>query len=398
MVVVGLLGPRYAGKRTIAELLAREFGFSLHWLGGGGENVLYSSTTSSSISEKSPPRKASASRDVKKDSCTSTSSVQQNVSCFKLCTTERCVQDICDDVSQQWSDDHVVFPITCQNELDVLSRRPQFLLVSVEAPIAMRYERGLLVKGNKDGPLLVLVPPPLLSHKEIVKFQQEDDEIQFGDPCGREGLIELKSRYESTMLTMVNDSTFDDLSWTVLKDFQHHVSCHVWTVLPWDDYFMQLARLTAKRSNCLKKGVGALLVKHNRIIATGYNGTASGLPNCYQGGCPRCANPQAFKQASGLDYCECLHAEANAVLEAGREKCMGCCLYVTSLPCLGCAKQLVQGEIARIVYQETYDPQEKGLKYLQRTKIQIVQYKRSKPKLIQCSNRRLSTAVVVEGL
>lgn len=86
----------------------------------------------------------------------------------------------------------------------------------------------------------------------------------------------------------------------------------------WDAYFMQLASLAAKRSNCMKRRVGCVLVRQKRVLATGYNGAPRGLTNCNEGGCGRCNSGSAG--GTGLSTCLCLHAEENALLEAGRER------------------------------------------------------------------------------
>lgn len=86
----------------------------------------------------------------------------------------------------------------------------------------------------------------------------------------------------------------------------------------WDLYFLSLCTLASLRSNCMKRRVGAVLVRNNRVLSTGYNGTPRGLPNCADGGCPRCN--AAAPGGTALDECLCLHAEENALLECGREK------------------------------------------------------------------------------
>jgi len=103
----------------------------------------------------------------------------------------------------------------------------------------------------------------------------------------------------------------------------------------WDQYFMQLAALAAQRSNCMKRRVGCVLVREKRVISTGYNGTPRNLKNCNDGGCAcliknskikllltepgsRCNGGQ--RAGVGLSTCLCLHAEENALLEAGRER------------------------------------------------------------------------------
>lgn len=86
----------------------------------------------------------------------------------------------------------------------------------------------------------------------------------------------------------------------------------------WDTYFMHLSDLAARRSNCMKRRVGCILVKDSRIVATGYNGTPRGLRNCNEGGCGRCNGNAPC--GMGLDRCLCMHAEENALLEAGRSR------------------------------------------------------------------------------
>ena len=91
----------------------------------------------------------------------------------------------------------------------------------------------------------------------------------------------------------------------------------------WDMYFTHLASLAAQRSNCMKRRVGCVLTQNNRIISTGYNGTPRGVRNCNEGGCPRC-NDAGNTSGQGLDTCLCIHAEENALLEAGRSRCVRC--------------------------------------------------------------------------
>jgi dCMP deaminase len=121
----------------------------------------------------------------------------------------------------------------------------------------------------------------------------------------------------------------------------------------WDTYFMKFADLAAQRSNCMKRGNGAVIVKDFRIVSTGYNGTPFKHKNCNEGGCVRCNSN--VSQGLELDKCKCLHAEESAVLEAGRKKAMGSTIYTTSFPCLLCTKMIIQAGIKRIVFNKDYD-------------------------------------------
>lgn len=122
----------------------------------------------------------------------------------------------------------------------------------------------------------------------------------------------------------------------------------------WDEYFSTIAVLTSKRSNCLKRQVGCIIVKENRILSLGYNGTPRGTANCYEGGCRRCA--QIADAGSHLDLCMCLHAEENAMLYVGQKELQGATLYVTLLPCMGCVKKILQCGIVRVVFLDKYTP------------------------------------------
>ena len=86
----------------------------------------------------------------------------------------------------------------------------------------------------------------------------------------------------------------------------------------WHEYFLKIAQLTSERSNCCKRKVGAVVVKKNRILGLGYNGTPVGTLNCFEGGCTRCTNTKTA--GHNLDFCMCLHAEDNALLFISQEE------------------------------------------------------------------------------
>ena len=119
----------------------------------------------------------------------------------------------------------------------------------------------------------------------------------------------------------------------------------------WDEYFMKIAEDASTRSNCLRRKVGALIVKQRNIISTGYNGTPIGVKNCFEGGCPRCQSD--IEPGQGYDTCICVHAEANAILLAARHGNVteGGVLYTTLRPCFSCLKEAVQAGIREIVFE-----------------------------------------------
>lgn len=128
----------------------------------------------------------------------------------------------------------------------------------------------------------------------------------------------------------------------------------------WDEYFMLCAEIAKLRSNCMTRHVGAVIVKENRQIATGYNGTPSGIKNCFDGGCVRCKEriQGNIKPGEQLDRCLCTHAEANAIMQcalfgnAGSTR--GATLYTTFTPCIECSKMAIGVGITRIVVLGNY--------------------------------------------
>ena len=127
----------------------------------------------------------------------------------------------------------------------------------------------------------------------------------------------------------------------------------------WDTYYMGIAFAVREKANCTGNRVGAVMVKSNRIIATGYNGTPEGMTNCLDGGCLRCKNPgHRFKSGTGYDLCICVHAEQNALLAAARFgiSVEGAQMYTTMQPCYGCAKEIVQAKIAKVIYLHPWLP------------------------------------------
>jgi len=135
---------------------------------------------------------------------------------------------------------------------------------------------------------------------------------------------------------------------------------------------MRIARLMAERSTCLRRHVGAVIVRDKRILATGYNGAPSGLKHCEEVGCLR----EKLKVPSGTmhELCRGLHAEQNAIIQAAMfgVSIKGAALYCTNAPCVICAKMLINaGMNKRICYQDGY-PDKLALEMLQEAGVELV--------------------------
>ena len=122
----------------------------------------------------------------------------------------------------------------------------------------------------------------------------------------------------------------------------------------WDQYFMDITRLVATRSSCLRRQVGALLVKDRNILATGYNGVPSGITHCEATGCLR----ERLNVPSGErhELCRGLHAEQNAIIQAAKHATNidGATLYCTTMPCIICTKMIINAGIKKVIYGEGY--------------------------------------------
>lgn len=138
----------------------------------------------------------------------------------------------------------------------------------------------------------------------------------------------------------------------------------------WDSYFMEIARIVSKRSTCLRRNVGSLIVKDKRILSTGYNGAPIGLRHCIDAGCMR----ERLKIASGErhELCRGLHAEQNAIIQAAYHgvSISGAYVYSTHLPCSICMKMIINAGIMKILYADGY-PDELSLELIDESRIMV---------------------------
>ncbi len=121
-----------------------------------------------------------------------------------------------------------------------------------------------------------------------------------------------------------------------------------------DTYFMRMAELAAERSTCIRRRVGAVIVKEKRLLTTGYNGAPKGLAHCETVGCVRAQNN--IESGTRHELCRGVHAEQNAVIQAAYfgVSIKGGSLYCTTFPCVMCAKILINAGIREIVYKDNY--------------------------------------------
>ena len=145
--------------------------------------------------------------------------------------------------------------------------------------------------------------------------------------------------------------------------------------ISWNQYFIELAQLVSKKGSCIKRQVGAVIIKDNMIISTGYNGTPRGVRNCNEGGCERCSNPA---NTSGMNYheCLCVHAEENAIVQAAYQgiSTKGATLFTSLCPCLYCAKSIANAGIKKVFYNEEFTMDEATIRLFNEAGVQIERY------------------------
>lgn len=139
---------------------------------------------------------------------------------------------------------------------------------------------------------------------------------------------------------------------------------------------MEVAEVVAKRSTCLRRNIGAVIVKDKRILATGYNGAPTGLPHCGDTGCLR--EKLGIPSGERYEYCRALHAEQNALIQAARYgiSLEGSTIYSTTEPCSMCAKMIINAGLRRVVYKDPY-PDELSRELLDGAKVQVERYQKA---------------------
>ncbi|EWC46500.1 hypothetical protein DRE_04223 [Drechslerella stenobrocha 248] len=279
---IGLCGTICAGKRTVTNFLVEKYGFQVLRLTTHvspllpGDNAIVATRDIVSGLPHDDGDEGKSSEDPSSLSFAS-------------------VGDLLEYVTPRWQQRFVMTDIWSEDVLEALLKRPFFLLVGVDAPTVVRWRR-YIDQYKKQLPL--------------EEFVEKADTHMF-DPTT--GLIPLFVR---ATIHLLNSSS----SLATLHDrlFKLDLVDESRLRPTWDAYFMQLAHLASQRSNCMKRRVGCVLVREKRVISTGYNGTPRGLKNCNEGGCDRCNG--GSEGGAALSTCLCLHAEENALLEAGRER------------------------------------------------------------------------------
>jgi len=139
----------------------------------------------------------------------------------------------------------------------------------------------------------------------------------------------------------------------------------------WDEYFLQLAELVASRSTCLRRQVGAVLVRDERIISTGYNGAPRGLRHCLDIGCLR--DDEEIPSGQRYELCRGVHAEQNAIINAAYYgvSTKDAVLYCTNQPCIICARMIINAGIIKVIHRGNFHD-DLALEFMKEAGIELV--------------------------
>ncbi|KAJ2997432.1 hypothetical protein NUW58_g654 [Xylaria curta] len=338
-MLIGICGAKCAGKKTVARYLVEHHGFkSLHIENQAPDPIQNGTSPSEASGTEASPEPHANTAEEENGPNTGDLVIRPKNGAMQSLHTFASEGALLDFVTKHWRSRWVTTDIHTEAVLDALSRRPFFILISVDAPVTVRWRRHQARQKQ--------LSRPRKGCTSFEDFVAESDAHLYAANNGvlplMRGAIRLLNTSDSLAHLYATLGKLDLTNGDRLRP-------------SWDSYFMALASLAARRCNCMKRAVGCVLVdSKRRVISTGYNGTPRNLTNCMEGGCPRCNSGDATSGVS-LATCLCLHAEENALLEAGRERIRdGSVLYCNTCPCLTCSIKIVQVGISEVVYNQGY--------------------------------------------
>jgi len=338
-IIIGLTGENCAGKGTVADYLARK-GFYYY-----------------SLSDIIREELAKEGKEITRDALIAKgNSLRQNFGSDVL--AKRTIAKLQPDRN------YVIDSIRNPAEAKALLATGKMTLIYVTAPAEVRFERMKARRREGD-------PRSFEAFKTIDKL-----EIEGKDEHGQR----LAEVFALATKKMSNDSDFKEL-YAEVDELLAGISSEFKASRPsWDLYFMNIARVVASRSNCVKRHVASVIVKDKRIISTGYNGTPRGVRNCNEGGCARC---NSFADSgTKLEECVCSHGEENAIVQASYHgiSIKDATIYTTFSPCLMCTKMIINSGMREVVFNSAYPMSELPMKLLKEAGIAVRQVKMAEEK------------------
>jgi len=212
-----------------------------------------------------------------------------------------------------------------------------FTLIGIDADARVRYERA--VKRSREGENRISFEG--FKAKEELE-NSTDKNAQQLKKCFEMSDIKIDNSKDTASLFAQLEKILKELNYTPYKRPS------------WDEYFMKMAYLVAERSTCIRHHIGAVIVKGNHLVSSGYNGAASGVKDCTELGCLR--DRMGIASGTRHEICRAIHAEQNAIIQAALRgsPTEGATIYCTHSPCIICAKMVVNAKIKRFVTANRY--------------------------------------------
>ncbi len=211
-----------------------------------------------------------------------------------------------------------------------------FKLIGINASPKVRFERAL--KRARPG------DPATLE-----EFMKKEEKENSSDPNAQQ----LSKCFEMSDLKVDNSGSPEDMFKQIDKILED-LKYNPYVRPSWTEYFMKMAYLAAERSTCIRHHVGAVIVKNNKVVSTGYNGAAAGTKDCTELGCLR--DQMGIASGTRHEICRAIHAEQNAIIQAALmgTTTEGATIYSTHSPCIICAKMVVNAKIKKFVTSKYY--------------------------------------------
>jgi deoxycytidylate deaminase len=237
--------------------------------------------------------------------------------------------------------DAIIESFRCPGEVDAMRKLPHFILLAIDANPKIRYERATARKSTTDNDLA------------FEKFlEDEKKEMTNTDPFKQN----LSKCAEMADIFILNESTIKEFEEKLSKILTFDSDGFLTRRPTWDEAFMRETYLWASRSTCRRRKVGAVIsTPDHAMISQGYNGSPRGTPNCIDiGFCER--QKQNVPSGQMLEKCKAVHAESNAVINAGRQgkSVQDAILYCTTFPCQICAGIIINSGLKEIIYEADY--------------------------------------------
>ncbi len=253
---------------------------------------------------------------------------------------------------------YVIDSIRNPAEVEVLKKLKGFVLIAVRATPENRFER--MKRRNREG-----------DPKNLEEFVALESAEASNNDRAKQQVLACLDMADREIRNDGDVNAFHKSVDQLLSDLMQNLKRKRPS---WDEYFLNIAKVVASRSNCMKRKVAAVIVKDKRIISTGYNGTPRGVRNCDEGGCPRC---NSFAESGArLDECLCSHGEENAIVQASYHgiSIREATLYCTLSPCLICTKMIINAGIKEVVFNKDYPLNDTASMLFQQAGISLRKY------------------------